>query len=56
MLRGIDHLYDADSFEPGTVVEVTAPLEATHWGTRWIRVREPEGRIFALEEAPEGAG
>jgi catechol 2,3-dioxygenase-like lactoylglutathione lyase family enzyme len=49
-------LNDADSFEPGTAVEVTARLAATHWGTRWIRVRDPDGRSFALEEAPEGAG
>ncbi|MBI3723053.1 VOC family protein [bacterium] len=30
-------------------VEVATPLEDTHWGTRWIRVRDPEGNVFALE-------
>lgn len=40
----------ADSFEPGPGVEVTTPPGPTHWGTRWLRVRDPDGRIFALEE------
>ena len=31
-------------------VTVQTPLEATHWGTRWIRVQDPDGRVFALEE------
>jgi catechol 2,3-dioxygenase-like lactoylglutathione lyase family enzyme len=31
-------------------VRVQTPLEATHWGTRWIRVEDPDGRVFALEE------
>ena len=40
----------ADGFEPGPGVEVTTPPQATHWGTRWLRVRDPDGRIYALEE------
>lgn len=28
---------------------VVAPLRATHWGTRMLRVRDPEGRVHALE-------
>lgn len=43
-------LEDADHFVIGSDVEVVAPLEETHWGTRWIRVRDPEGRGAALEE------
>ena len=31
-------------------VKVLTPLEATHWGTRWIRVQDSDRRIFALEE------
>jgi uncharacterized glyoxalase superfamily protein PhnB len=31
-------------------IAVTTPLGPTHWGTRWIRVRDPDGREFALEE------
>jgi catechol 2,3-dioxygenase-like lactoylglutathione lyase family enzyme len=29
---------------------VLTPLEPTHWGTRWIRVADPEGRVYCLEE------
>lgn len=31
-------------------VEVTTPLEPTHWNTRWIRVRDPDGNEYALED------
>jgi len=34
-------------------VEVTVPLEATHWGSRWIRVRDPDGHEYALETRDE---
>jgi catechol 2,3-dioxygenase-like lactoylglutathione lyase family enzyme len=30
-------------------VDVVTPLEDTHWGTRWIRVRDPDGNVYALE-------
>jgi len=33
-------------------VAVIAPLEPTHWGTRWIRVEDPDGNLFCLEEVP----
>lgn len=32
---------------------VVVPLEPTHWGTRWMRVRDPDGRDFVLEEVPK---
>ena len=35
----------------GDAVAIETPLEATHWGTRWLRLRDPDGRVFALEEA-----
>ena len=31
-------------------VHVSTPLEATHWGTQWIQVTDPDGRTYALEE------
>ena len=37
------------SLQAADAVEVVAPLEDTHWGTRWIRVHDPEGRLFVLE-------
>jgi len=29
---------------------VVAPPEATHWGTRWFLVRDPDGNVIAFEE------
>ena len=40
----------ADGFETGSGVPVVTPPEDTHWGTRWLRVRYPHGRTYALEE------
>lgn len=48
------HLEDPNRFRPGDGVKVTVPLSDTHWGTRWIRVQDPEGRIHALEETEGG--
>lgn len=41
-------LADADAATdlPGVVT----PLSNTHWGSRWIRVADPDGRVHALEE------
>jgi hypothetical protein len=46
-------LEEADDFEMASTVEVDQALDGTHWGTRRIRVRDPEGRIFCLDETPE---
>jgi uncharacterized glyoxalase superfamily protein PhnB len=47
-------LADADAYARRLAeqdsVAIDIPLQNTHWGTRWIRVRDPDGRIFALEE------
>jgi len=40
----------AKKLEESEHVEVTTPLEDTHWGTRWIRVRDPDGNEYALED------
>lgn len=44
----------ADAFNTGVkkrkAVRVATPLEDTHWGTRWIRVADPDANVFALEE------
>jgi catechol 2,3-dioxygenase-like lactoylglutathione lyase family enzyme len=31
-------------------LKVVTPVEATHWGTRWLRVQDSDRRIYALEE------
>jgi len=43
-------LDEADLFDPGVGVSVTTALTDTHWGTRWIRASDPEGRTHAFEE------
>jgi catechol 2,3-dioxygenase-like lactoylglutathione lyase family enzyme len=32
-------------------VEVETPSGPTHWGTRWMRVRDPDGNLWAFESA-----
>ena len=39
---------NADAFQPGPGVEVIAPFEATHWGTKEMTIRDPDGRILAI--------
>ncbi len=40
---------DADEFVPGPGVEVVTPFEDTHWGTREMTVRDPDGRLWSLQ-------
>lgn len=44
---------DADSFRPDPVVEVVTEFEETHYGTKDMTVRDPDGRIWRLQ-APLG--
>jgi uncharacterized glyoxalase superfamily protein PhnB len=45
---------DADAFEAGPVVEVVTPFEDTHFGTREMTVRDPDGRVFSLQAPAKG--
>ncbi|WP_101949138.1 VOC family protein [Mycobacterium sp. 3519A] len=40
---------DADAFELDDSVEVVSPWEDTHWGTRLMTVRDPDGREWKLQ-------
>lgn len=40
---------DADAFRPEAIVDVVTPFEDTHWGTREMTVRDPDGRIWRLQ-------
>ena len=40
---------DADEFQPDGVVEVVTGFEDTHYGTREMTVRDPDGRIWSLQ-------
>lgn len=39
---------DADAFEADGIVEVVTPFEDTHYGTREMIVRDPDGRTWTL--------
>lgn len=53
--RATLHLAMADAealdgaLDAADAVDVISPLEDTHWGTRWIRVRDPDGNLYVLE-------
>ncbi|HET7771862.1 MAG TPA: VOC family protein [Chloroflexota bacterium] len=40
----------AASLDGNASLKVVTPVEATHWGTRWLRVQDNDRRIYALEE------
>jgi Glyoxalase-like domain len=40
---------DAEAFRPGAGVEVVTPFEDTHYGTREMTVRDPDGRLWTLQ-------
>jgi uncharacterized glyoxalase superfamily protein PhnB len=40
---------DEDAFRPDPVVEVVTPFQDTHYGTREMTVRDPDGRIWNLQ-------
>lgn len=40
---------DADAFRPDSVVEVVKPFEDTHYGTKEMTVRDPDGRTWTLQ-------
>jgi len=40
---------DADAFRPEPIIDVVTPFEDTHWGTREMTVRDPDGRIWRLQ-------
>jgi hypothetical protein len=45
---------DADAFRVDRGVEVVTPFEDTHWGTREMTVRDPDGRIWRLQAPKQG--
>lgn len=48
---------DAEAFHPAPVVEVVTPFENTHYGTREMTVRDPDGRLWSLQApAADDAG
>jgi catechol 2,3-dioxygenase-like lactoylglutathione lyase family enzyme len=52
-LRVADADAAAKSIAAARAVRVLTPLEPTHWGTRWIRLADPDGNVWVLEETGE---
>jgi uncharacterized glyoxalase superfamily protein PhnB len=40
---------DADELRLDPSVEIVTPFEETHWGTREMTVRDPDGRVWSLQ-------
>jgi len=40
---------DATALDLDPAVEVVTPFEDTHWGTREMTVRDPDGRTWSLQ-------
>lgn len=40
---------EAEAFRADPVVEVVTPFEETHYGTREMTVRDPDGRLWSLQ-------
>jgi uncharacterized glyoxalase superfamily protein PhnB len=45
---------DADTFQPDPAVEVVTPFEDTHYGTREMTIRDPDGRLWTLQAPAKG--
>lgn len=46
---------DADTYELDPAVEVVTPWKDSHWGTRTMTVRDPDGRLWTLQAPGAGA-
>jgi catechol 2,3-dioxygenase-like lactoylglutathione lyase family enzyme len=40
---------DADGFRPDPAVEVISPFQDTHYGTKEMIIRDPDGRLWSLQ-------
>ena len=53
-LRLVLKVPDPDAFQAGAAVEVVTPFEETHFGTREMTVRDPDGRLWSLQARAKG--
>jgi hypothetical protein len=40
---------DAEAFQPDPVLDIVSPFTDTHYGTREMLVRDPDGRLWNLQ-------
>jgi uncharacterized glyoxalase superfamily protein PhnB len=50
-MRVVLKVADADGFRADPAVEVVTPFTGTHYGTREMTVRDPDGRLWVLQES-----
>jgi predicted lactoylglutathione lyase len=48
-VRVVLKVADADQFRPGPAVEVVTEFEDTHYGTREMTVRDPDGNVWTVQ-------
>src|SRR6201995_2845174 len=44
----------ADAFQADPAIEVVPPFEDTHFGTREMAVKDPDGRLWSLQAPAQG--
>jgi uncharacterized glyoxalase superfamily protein PhnB len=52
----VDALAEQVARAEGSPVGVEVAPEDTHWGTRWMRVRDPDGHVFSVEQTGARVG
>ncbi len=45
---------DAGAFQADPAIEVVTPFEDTHFGTREMTVKDPDGRLWSLQAPARG--
>jgi hypothetical protein len=53
-VRVVFKVADPEAFRPDPVVEIVSPFEDTHWGTKEMVVRDPDGRLWSLQAPGRG--
>lgn len=53
-IRLVLNVPHADAFDPDPIVDVVTPFEDTHFGTREMTVRDPDGRLWSLQASGQG--
>jgi len=53
-VRVVFRVPDADAFHAAPEIDVVSPFEDTHWGTRQMVVRDPDGRLWNLQAPGHG--
>jgi uncharacterized glyoxalase superfamily protein PhnB len=53
-VRVVFKVADAEEFRADPIVEVVSPFDDTHWGTKEMVVRDPDGRLWSVQAPGRG--